>query len=45
MANKQLFKSQPGRLPPETNARNEAGGKAYALSPQAALRNTPPPAA
>ena len=37
MANKQLFKSRPGRLPPETNARNEAGGQAYALSPQAAL--------
>ncbi len=37
MANKQLFKSSVGRLPPETNARNEAGGKAYALSPQAAL--------
>ncbi len=37
MANKQLFKSQPGRLPPETNACNEAGGKAYALSPKAAL--------
>jgi 60 kDa SS-A/Ro ribonucleoprotein len=37
MANKKLFKSQPGRLPPETNACNEAGGKAYALSPQAAL--------
>ena len=28
MANKQLFQSQPGRLPPATNARNEAGGKA-----------------
>ncbi|MFZ1494802.1 MAG: RNA-binding protein [Candidatus Competibacter denitrificans] len=37
MANKQLFKSSVGRLPPETNARNEAGGKAYALSPPAAL--------
>lgn len=37
MANKQLFKSRPGRLPPETDARNEAGGKAYALSPEAAL--------
>lgn len=37
MANKQLFKSQPGRLAPETNARNEAGGKAYALAPKAAL--------
>ena len=37
MANKQLFQSQPGRLPPATNARNEASGKAYALSPQAAL--------
>ena len=37
MANKQLFKSRPGRLPPETDTRNEAGGKAYALSPEAAL--------
>lgn len=37
MANKQLFKSQPGRLAPETDARNEAGGRAYALSPEAAL--------
>jgi len=37
MANKQLFKASVGRLPPETHARNEAGGKAYALSPQAAL--------
>jgi len=37
MANKQLFKSQPGRLVPEANARNEAGGKAYALAPKAAL--------
>ena len=37
MANKQLFKSRPGRLVPETNARNEAGGKAYALAPKAAL--------
>ena len=37
MANKQLFQSPPGRLPPEADARNEAGGKAYALSPQAAL--------
>lgn len=37
MANKKLFQSAAGRLPPVTNARNEAGGKAYALSPQAAL--------
>ena len=37
MANKQFFKSRPGRLTPETDARNEAGGKAYAISPQAAL--------
>ena len=37
MANKQLFKTQPGRLPPATDTLNEAGGKAYALSPQAAL--------
>ena len=45
MANKQLFQSQPGRLPPETNARNEAGGKAYALSPRPRWRSTPPPVA
>ena len=37
MANKQLFKTQPGRLPPATDAINEAGGVAYALSPKAAL--------
>ena len=37
MANKQLFPSRPGRLAPETDARNEAGGRAYALSPKAAL--------
>jgi 60 kDa SS-A/Ro ribonucleoprotein len=37
MANKQLFKSRPGRLAPETDTRNEAGGKAYTLSPKAAL--------
>ena len=37
MANKQLFKTQSGRLPPATDTLNEAGGKAYALSPKAAL--------
>lgn len=37
MANKQLFRSRPGRLAPETDARNEAGGRAYTLSPKAAL--------
>lgn len=37
MTNKHLFRSRPGRLVPESNARNEAGGKAYALSPKAAL--------
>ena len=37
MANKRLFKSPPGRLIPETDARNEAGGRAYALSPKATL--------
>ena len=37
MANKQLFKSQPGRLAPETDAHNEAGGRAYRLSDPAAL--------
>lgn len=37
MANKQLFQSKSGRLLLEANARNEADGKAYALSPTAAL--------
>ncbi|MDG4606096.1 MAG: RNA-binding protein, partial [Candidatus Contendobacter sp.] len=37
MANKQIFKSQPGRLVPETNVLNEAGGRAYRLSDSAAL--------
>ncbi|MFO1372570.1 MAG: RNA-binding protein [Candidatus Competibacteraceae bacterium] len=37
MANKNLFQSQRGRLVPETNAHNEAGGRAYQLSPKAAL--------
>ncbi len=34
MANKTLFQGQPGRLLPRANAINEAGGKAYALSPK-----------
>ena len=37
MANKHLFKSSVGRLIPQADARNEAGGRAYALSPKAAL--------
>ena len=37
MANAQLFASQRGRLPPEADTRNEAGGRAYALSPEEAL--------
>ncbi|MBK8750254.1 MAG: hypothetical protein IPL99_00780 [Candidatus Competibacteraceae bacterium] len=40
MANKQLFPSKPGRLPPETDAYNEAGGRAYRLSDSAALAHT-----
>jgi 60 kDa SS-A/Ro ribonucleoprotein len=34
MANKKLFKSQRGKLAPATNAINEAGAPAYALSPK-----------
>ncbi len=37
MASKTLFKSRIGRLAPKASQRNEAGGKAYALSPKAAL--------
>lgn len=37
MANKQLFASARGALPPATDTRNEAGGLAYALPPKAAL--------
>jgi 60 kDa SS-A/Ro ribonucleoprotein len=37
MANKSLFKSIAGRLLPKANTRNEAGGKAYAFSPEHAL--------
>lgn len=37
MANKKIFQSQPGCLIPETNAYNEAGGRAYRLSDAAAL--------
>jgi 60 kDa SS-A/Ro ribonucleoprotein len=37
MANKNLFKSMIGALAPKTNAINEAGGKAYALTPKHAL--------
>lgn len=37
MANKTLFKNTPGRLIPEADARNEAGGAAYAYSPEHAL--------
>ena len=37
MANKTLFQSLRGALLPETDAVNEAGGKAYALSPKNAL--------
>lgn len=37
MANKTLFQSLRGALAPQTNAVNEAGGVAYALSPKQAL--------
>lgn len=37
MANAQLFASQPGRLVPKADARNEAGGVAYNRSAEAAL--------
>ncbi|MFN0107549.1 MAG: RNA-binding protein [Blastocatellia bacterium] len=37
MANKNLFKTIAGKLLPKTNAINEAGGRAYKLSPKAAL--------
>ncbi len=37
MANKNLFRTLAGKLAPETNARNEAGGRAYKLSPRQAL--------
>lgn len=37
MANKNLFASIIGKLAPKTNAVNEAGGRAYSLSPKHAL--------
>lgn len=37
MASKNLFKSTVGKLLPNANAINEAGGRAYQLSPKAAL--------
>jgi 60 kDa SS-A/Ro ribonucleoprotein len=37
MANKNLFKTIAGKLAPKTDATNEAGGKAYALTPEQAL--------
>jgi len=37
VANAQLFASQPGRLVPQANACNEAGGTAYGRSAEAAL--------
>ena len=37
MANKTLFQTLAGKLAPRTDARNEAGGRAYARSPEAAL--------
>jgi 60 kDa SS-A/Ro ribonucleoprotein len=37
MANKNLFATIPGTLGPKTDARNEAGGKAYAMTPKQAL--------
>jgi 60 kDa SS-A/Ro ribonucleoprotein len=37
MANKQLFSAVGGLRLPRTDARNKAGGKAYAFSPRHAL--------
>jgi len=37
MANKNLFRSLAGKLVPKATAVNEAGGKAYALTPKQAL--------
>lgn len=37
MANKNIFASNRGQLTPQTNAINEAGGKAYAMTPKQAL--------
>lgn len=37
MANKTLFQSKRGQLAPQTNAVNEAGGRAYKLAPKQAL--------
>lgn len=37
MANKNLFKSLVGKLVPQADGKNEAGGKAYKLSPEQAL--------
>ena len=37
MANKNLFASLAGKLLPKADVINEAGGKAYAFSPQHAL--------
>ncbi|HZS03847.1 MAG TPA: TROVE domain-containing protein [Blastocatellia bacterium] len=37
MANKNLFKSVAGKLIPAADARNEAGGRAYAFTPKHAL--------
>ncbi len=37
MASKTLFRTSPGKLAPQSNAVNEAGGAAYALEPRHAL--------
>ena len=37
MANKNIFQTIAGRLLPQANVRNEAGGSAYALPPKHAL--------
>jgi 60 kDa SS-A/Ro ribonucleoprotein len=37
MANKNLFRSIAGKLVPKATSVNEAGGKAYALTPKQAL--------
>ncbi|MES2570187.1 MAG: TROVE domain-containing protein, partial [Verrucomicrobiota bacterium] len=37
MANKSLFQTSPGRALPKSDTRNEAGGRAYNLTPEHAL--------
>src|SRR4051812_32753667 len=37
MANKQLFNATPGKLARKTDVKNDAGGKAYAFTPEHGL--------